>query len=158
MTHQDLLVAAGRVITLQPGEGQAIPGPEGITLKATAKETGGAIGFIEATSAPGFGPPRHIHHSHDELFYVLAGEFTFLVGDEVVHASAGSFVFVPRGTVHAPKVAGTGPGKLLSAFIPGGAERAFVEFAQLDPNHEDFEAQAQAIARTYDSEFVGPPL
>ena len=65
-------------IVLGPGEGRTIPGTDAITLKATGEETGGSIGFLEATSAPGTGPPRHIHHSCDELFYVLEGEFLFL--------------------------------------------------------------------------------
>jgi quercetin dioxygenase-like cupin family protein len=155
-------VIAPEGIILGPGEGRVIPGPEGITFKATGEETGGAIGLFEATSPPGFGPPRHIHHSSDELFYVLAGEFLFLVGERLVNASPGTFVFIPRGTVHAPKVVGPEAGRVLAGFTPGGQERAFEEFARLaaergaeavlDPD------QAQAIAARYNSEFVGPPL
>jgi mannose-6-phosphate isomerase-like protein (cupin superfamily) len=70
---------ASRGIILGPGEGRTIPGTDAMTLKATGEDTGGSIGFLEATSAPGTGPPRHIHHSCDELFYVLEGEFLFLV-------------------------------------------------------------------------------
>lgn len=149
-------------IILGPGEGRAIPGPEGLVLKASGADTGGAIGFLEATSPPGFGPPRHVHHDADELFFVLAGQFQFLVGDRQVTVSAGSFVFVPRGTVHAPKVVGTAPGKVLTAFVPGGQERAFEEFAALAAElGSDFDLagdRAQAIAAKYRSEFVGPPL
>ena len=148
------------VIVLGPGEGRVIPGSDGLTVKASGEETGGVIGFVEATSPAGFSAPRHIHHSNDELFYVLAGEFQFLVGERVVSAPPGTFVFIPRGTVHAPKVVGTEPGKVLFAFVPGGQERAFEEFARLasaqggspDP------AAVQAIAAKYDSAFVGPPL
>jgi len=49
-----------------------------MTLKATGEETAGSIGFVEATSLAGPGPPRHVHHGSDELFYVLEGEFLFL--------------------------------------------------------------------------------
>ena len=48
--------APGEGIILGSGEGRTIAG---ITLKATGEETGGSIGFIEATSPPGDGPPRH---------------------------------------------------------------------------------------------------
>jgi quercetin dioxygenase-like cupin family protein len=102
-----------------------IPGTDAITLKATSEETGGSIGFLEATSPPGTGLPRHIHHGCDELFYVLEGEFRFLVGERLVNAPPGKFVFIPRGTVHAAKVIGTEPGKVLAAYIPGGQEQAF---------------------------------
>jgi len=72
---------APRAIILGPGEGYNIPGTDAMTLKATGEQTRGSIGFLEATSSPGYGPPRHIHHSHDEMFYVLEGEFLFLVGE-----------------------------------------------------------------------------
>ncbi|MGD9890559.1 MAG: cupin domain-containing protein [Dehalococcoidia bacterium] len=150
-----------RAIVRGPGDGHVIPGPEGITLKATGDETGGSIGFFEGTTPAGFGPPRHIHHTCDELFYVLSGEFEFLLGDQVVHAGPGTFVFIPRGTVHAPKVAGTEPGRVIAAFVPGGQEQAFEEFAKLVPAREGEEPDAeelQAIAKKYDSELVGPPL
>lgn len=152
----------GRAIVLGPGEGHRIPGPEGLTVKATGQATNGSIGFLEATSAPGFGAPRHIHYDCDEVFYVLGGEFEFLLGEQVVTGRPGSFVFVPRGTVHEPRVVGPAPGRVLIAFVPGGQEAAFHEFAELagslgehpDPMDERF----RAIAAKYRSEIVGPPL
>ncbi len=120
-----------------------------MTLKATSEETNGSIGFLEATSRPGTGSSRHIHYSCDELFYVLEGQFLFLVGERQVSALPGTFVFIPRGTVHTYKVIGTEPGKVLAAYIPGGQERAFEEFGKLPRD---------VLAKKYDSEFVGPPL
>ena len=156
------LLHSSRPIVLQPGEGQAIPGPGGLTLKASADQTNGSIGFLEATSEPGFSGPVHIHHGSDELFYVLGGRFQFLVGEDVVDATAGSFVFIPRGTVHGPKVVGSEPGRVVMAFVPGGPERSFEEFAELFATQDgapDLTGdRAQAIARKYRSEFVGPPL
>jgi quercetin dioxygenase-like cupin family protein len=152
-------------IILGPGEGRPIPGTDAMTLKATSEETGGSIGFIEATSPPGYGPPRHIHRSHDELFYVLEGEFLFLVGESHVSALPGSFVFIPRGTVHAAKAIGTEPVKVLIAYIPGGLEHSFEEFAQLRTEQGEEANRSTDRGRTvaeinakYDSEFVGPPL
>jgi mannose-6-phosphate isomerase-like protein (cupin superfamily) len=156
---------ARRGIVLGPGEGRTIPGSDSITLKATGEETGGSIGFLEATSPPGTGPPRHIHHSCDELFYVLEGKFRFLVGERLVSALPGTFVFIPRGTVHAAKVIGTEPGKVLAAYIPGGLERSFEEFARLAPEQGESPDRSTSrdravaeINERYDSEFVGPPI
>ena len=152
---------APEIIVLGPGDGRVVPGPEGITLKATAEQTNGSVGFFEATSPPGFGPPRHIHHTSDEMFYILSGHFQFLAGERLIDAPAGTFVFIPRGTVHAPKVVGTEPGRLVTAFVPGGQEGAFEEFARMVAAQGDgsFDMeQAQVIARKYNSEFVGPPL
>ena len=153
--------AASGGIILGPGEGRTIPGADAMTLKATAEQTRGSIGFLEATSSPGYGPPRHIHRSHDELFYVLEGEFLFLVGERQVNAPPGSFVFIPRGTVHAVKVVGPEPGKVLIAYIPGGLEHSFEEFAQARAEQGEDADRARTVEeinQKYDSEFVGPPL
>jgi quercetin dioxygenase-like cupin family protein len=42
------------------------------------------------------GPPLHMHPSHAEGFYVLAGELTFQVGDEMRTARAGAILFCQR--------------------------------------------------------------
>jgi hypothetical protein len=64
--------------------------------------------------------------------------------------------------VHAPRVVGPGPGRVLLAFVPGGAERAFDEFAALAAElggHPDLDdPRVRAINERYDSVFVGPPL
>ena len=134
-------------------------------MKATGAETGGSIGFLEATSAPGYGPPRHVHRSSDELFYVLEGEFLFLVGEREVSAPPGTFVFVPRGTVHAAKVTGTEPGKVLTAYVPGawrGPSRSSLRRAEqaegVSRSTGPQTMTAEQINEKYDSEFVGPPL
>lgn len=162
--------ASGGLI-VGPGEGKTIPGTDAITLLATAEQTGGSIGVFEDVSSPGDGPPRHVHHGSDELFFVLEGEFLFLVGKRRESVSAGTCVFVPRGTVHAYKVVGTERGRVLSAFVPGGPEGAFEEFVRLRPEGEEVNRGVRRsrtvqqinevfaeINRKYDSEFVGPPL
>jgi len=158
--HGGAMTTAHRttVIVVGPGEGRRIPGPENLTLKAGAEHTGGAIGVLEGTTPAGFAPPPHIHHDADELFYVLGGAFRFLLGEDTVEAPAGSFVYVPRGTVHQPEVIGPEPGRVLVAFVPGGQERAFDDFAALAAAGGDLTGeQAQAIARRYHSEFVELP-
>ena len=137
-------------IVLPPGGGRTITGPEGlITLKLTDEQTRGSIGLLEATTPPGAGPPRHIHRSSDELFYVLAGQFLFLVGERLMEASPGTLVFIPRGTVHAVKVISSEPGRVLAGYVPGGPEWAFEEPGRLPKD---------VVAEKCDSEFVGPPL
>ena len=79
--------------------------------------------------------------------------------------SAGAYIFVPRGTVHAYKAVGTERGRLLMAFIPGSPERLAEEFVKLSTEGEgvnrSMEEQNKMFAEVsekYDSEFVGPPL
>ncbi len=138
-----------RGVILAPTEGRMILGREIISLKLTSEQTQGAIGVLEGTTQPGDGPPRHIHRSCDELFYVLEGEWLFLVGDRRATAQPGTLVFIPRGVVHAVKAISRQPGRVLVAYVPGGQEHAFEEFGR---------SPRDVVAAKYDSEFVGPPL
>jgi mannose-6-phosphate isomerase-like protein (cupin superfamily) len=44
--------------------------------------------------------PLHLHRNDDEAWYVLEGTLCVRVGKEIVEATAGLAVFVPRGTPH----------------------------------------------------------
>jgi mannose-6-phosphate isomerase-like protein (cupin superfamily) len=57
--------------------------------------------------------PRHVHHHDDEAWYVLEGTLRVQVGEDEVEASAGSGVFVPRGTPHSYWNPGPGPVRYL---------------------------------------------
>lgn len=47
------------------------------------------------------GAPPHTHTHEDEIYYVLEGELTFLIGEDVVTAGPGATVALPRGGLHA---------------------------------------------------------
>jgi quercetin dioxygenase-like cupin family protein len=126
-THtQNLPALADRVVPPAGGERLWIAG-DIVSIKATAADTGGAYTLLEIAAAPGGGPPPHIHVNEDETFYVLEGTFDIQIGDRIVHAGAGSYAFVPRGTVHRFQCGREGPGRLLVMFTPGGLEGFFRE-------------------------------
>jgi quercetin dioxygenase-like cupin family protein len=83
--------------SLGPGEGDArwVMG-ELDTIKATAPQTGGLFGLKESRATRGSGPPLHVHEHEDEACYVLEGEVTFLVGDDVISTSTGTWVYLKR--------------------------------------------------------------
>ncbi len=97
------------------------------TIKVTAQDTGGSLGFAEAVVPPGSGPVAHSHGNEDEAFYLLSGELEFLNGDDLQMAGPGDFVFIPRGTRHRFKNVGDTDAKMLILFTPGGHESFFVE-------------------------------
>ena len=76
--------------------------------------------------------------------------------------TGGRVAVVPRGTVHAPRVVGPEPGKLLVVFAPGGPDKVFDELAELvaelggPPDPDD--PRVTASIEKYDSASVGPPL
>ena len=110
---------------LGPGEGKVIRLP-GATMvfKALSGRASGDYIVGEFTADGGFpGPRPHVHRTHEELFYVLEGEFDFFLGDRVVRLGPGSFVNVPPGVVHDFRNPTGAPAALLNVFIPGGFER-----------------------------------
>ncbi|MBD9733868.1 cupin domain-containing protein [Streptomyces sp. H28] len=97
------------------------------TIKATADDTDGALGFATAVVPPGGGPVAHAHDDAEEAFYLLDGELEFLLGARTFTVTGGDFVFVPRNTRHRFKNVGDRDATFLFMFTPGGQERFFID-------------------------------
>src|SRR6266852_1375106 len=144
-------------IVLPPGGGTVLHVLGNLwMLKAGREDTGGSIAVLEATFQPKTGAPAHLHHQHEETFYVLEGEFLFRLGTQTVKATAGTFVFVPRDVPHAFENVGNQPGRILGMLTPGGYEQFFEELAHLPPGPPDPE-KFQEIFEKYDQETVELP-
>ena len=99
-----------------------------MTHKVTAEQTGGAYSLFEVMSRPeGGGPPPHVQHREDESFYVLEGEYEFLVEGHTINAGAGSLIYVPKGNLHAHNNVGEDIGRMLVIQTPGGLHEQFFE-------------------------------
>lgn len=114
-----------------------------------------AIGIIENTVPAGWeGPPLH-HHDFDEAFYVLDGELTFQLGDELTTAGPGMLVFAPRGSHHTLANLSTAAARYLLVCTPGGFERRFdrlaAERAGVPPTPESLKPYAEVV-------MVGPRI
>jgi quercetin dioxygenase-like cupin family protein len=95
-----------------------------ITFKTNGESD--KLSFFEGIFAPGGGVPPNIHHQQEEAFYVLEGTFSYRIGDNTMTCGPGSFVLVPRGTLHAFQNIGADTGKvLLTNNLPGAHERFF---------------------------------
>ena len=92
-------------------------------------ETRSELSAIELTVRPGWpGPPLH-HHGFDETFYVLEGELTFQLRDELLTAGPGTIVFAPRDVPHTLANQTDAPARYLLVCTPGGFERYFDRIA-----------------------------
>lgn len=92
------------------------------SFKATGEETSGKYALVEMTANPGSGTPPHIHHAEDEMFYVLKGELTLWLDQEKSVADPGTFVAVPKGTVHRWSNESQSPATVLVFLVPAGFE------------------------------------
>src|SRR5947199_4597702 len=110
-------------VVVLPGQGPVwnmSPGRSAV-LKLLGGATGGSIMMFEETVPGGTKSTFHLHHDSDEVAYVLSGEVTFKIGDEVTVGSAGSCAFMPRGVPHAWKNSGAETGRVLFLYTPAKA-------------------------------------
>jgi len=132
-----------------------------MTLLATGDSTGGSLVLLENLTAPGGGPPPHVHTREDEFWYVLEGSFEIRVGDEVHALGPGGFAYAPRGTVHNFRNTGDRPARVLVGFTPGGMEGFFrdsgrpaIDDGPAPPVDDDEIARTLAAAPKYGVEAV----
>ena len=92
---------------------------------ASGEDTGGQYTLLEQICPKGSGPSPH-YHDQDEWFYILEGEITFLEDGVQMVQGAGSFVSVPRGTVHSFRV-DTATSRILNGYSPAGFEAMILE-------------------------------
>ena len=135
-----------------------------ITFKLVGKDTGGQFAVAEDETPPGGGPPPHIHRREDELFYVLEGEYEFLIGDETIRAGAGSVVYGPRNVTHTFRNPGPDPAKMVAFVTPPGLEHFLSEVGapaiegSTAPSFGKAEIERMlAVAPEYDIEIKAPP-
>lgn len=88
-------------IVLGPGQGRSYPmGRIGAIFKADGDETAGGYSISEWWLEPHTQGPGPHAHPEDDVFFVLEGTMSVLVGETWHHAEKGSFVLVPGGTTH----------------------------------------------------------
>ncbi len=156
--------AATRTFAHEPGEGEARWWFGGLaTIKATKEQTGGHYTLVEVLEPEGEGP-LHVHYREDEGFWVLEGQLTFEVGEEIIKAGPGSFVFGPKDVPHRFTVE-SGPARLLFILSPAGfeefvyatsepaKERALPPAPESPPSEAEME-QLRALARQYGGELL----
>jgi quercetin dioxygenase-like cupin family protein len=103
---------------VRPDEGATVAG---LTMvhKVEAGLLEGGLQVMEGLIAPQRIIPPHTHSREDECSYILAGELMFLVGDETLTASTGSYVIKPRGVPHAFWNISQEPARVMEIHVPG---------------------------------------
>ena len=109
---------------LRPGEGRFCPmGRISALFKADDAETDGRYSISEWwLDANTRGPGAH-SHEEDDVFFVIEGTMSFLIGDTWVDAPAGSFVLAPGGVRHDFENRSDARAGVLNLSIPGGFEQ-----------------------------------
>jgi hypothetical protein len=80
-----------------------------IAILTSLSDTNGVVGAVEVAGPGGAVPPLHVHHREHEAFYVLQGEYSAFIGDDVITASPGTWVWGPRDVPHGTASSSSGP-------------------------------------------------
>lgn len=149
-----------RVRIVEPGAAHSVPFLDGAVMSfmASGADTDELVSFWEFTlPVEGQGPPPHVHHSHDELFYVVDGALTVHTGADDIAVGKGSLVIVPRGAQHTFSNGGSTPMRMVGTFSPARFEHYFDELAEELNKHSGQRPDPSVIAALYakyDSELV----
>jgi quercetin dioxygenase-like cupin family protein len=96
-----------------------------VAVKVPSAWTEKRLILAVTTAAPAGGPPPHAHTNEDEAFFVLDGEVEFVLGDTIVPAPVGTFVWAPRNVVHQFRNIGARPARMLTFVTPASLEDFF---------------------------------
>lgn len=114
-----------------PAENKGVTmGGQPMVFLVTGKDTKHTSMF-DWTIPAGFATGRHVHRVQEETFYMLEGECEWHVGDQVVRAIPGTYLFIPPGVPHNITNVSQKPARVLMTVSPPGHERYFEELAKL---------------------------
>jgi mannose-6-phosphate isomerase-like protein (cupin superfamily) len=120
-----------------------------------SEQSANRVSVSESTMPAGApGPPLHTH-LFDEAFYVLEGELTVQVADELTDLGAGELGFARGGIPHTLANRGETPTRFLIICTPAGFER---EFARRAAAQTGIEAPAWARQEIPKVVIVGPRI
>jgi quercetin dioxygenase-like cupin family protein len=132
--------------TVEPGGARArvveeVPGRIKVLLRGG--DSAGTVAVMDnAVPAGTAGPPLH-HHDFDEAFYILDGELTFQLGEEVFTRGAGELAFARRGAHHTFANPSDADARMVLICTPAGFDRYFQSIAAraagVDPPPEALE-------------------
>ena len=117
--------------TLRPADHEPdVTYPSGNTVHylATGASTAGKFGLYrwEMGPKPGGAEP-HFHKTISESFFLLSGTVRLFNGQKWIDGTAGNFLFVPEGGIHAFRNESGLPASMLILFAPGAPREDYFE-------------------------------
>jgi mannose-6-phosphate isomerase-like protein (cupin superfamily) len=124
------------VLILGPGEGRGYPmGRISAMFKADGPETANRYSISEWWLEAHTQVSGAHSHPEDDVFFVIEGTMSFLVGGEWIDAPKGSFVLVPGGLTHDFENRSSTRAGALNFSAPGNFEQHMPGIAQWFAEH-----------------------
>jgi mannose-6-phosphate isomerase-like protein (cupin superfamily) len=131
--NEEIITVPATSIAIAPDSIDRIDlGGIGVAWKIPGAATGERFSVVHHPLAPrALAAPLHRHTREDEYSYVLDGTLGALLGDEVLMAGPGTWVFKPRDQWHTFWNGGDTPCEIIEIISPAGFEQFFRELAAL---------------------------
>lgn len=120
-----------RAVIRRPGEAAGVTMAGEPMLFLVTGENTRHTSMFDWTVPVGFSTGLHVHRVQEETFYVIEGECRWQIGEEVVQAGPGTYVFIPPGVPHNIANASDKPARMIMTVSPPGHEHYFEELARL---------------------------
>ncbi len=127
-----------------------------IRYLATGASTNGRYGLYRWEMRPHTSGARaHFHKTTSESFFILSGTVRMFDGERWIDATAGDFLYVPEGGVHAFHNKSGEPASMLLLFAPGGPREAYFEaLAEIAAGRQLSDEEWRDLHLRHDSYFV----
>ncbi|TVP41575.1 cupin domain-containing protein [Candidatus Nitrosocosmicus arcticus] len=66
------------------------------TIKVLTSETNGHYTVLDVIHPPNIGPAIHVHPKGSETFYIIEGDYEFILDGRVVTGKAGDVIFIQK--------------------------------------------------------------
>jgi quercetin dioxygenase-like cupin family protein len=100
-----------------------------MTIKVLTSETNDEYTIIDAVHPPNVGPALHMHPKGPEIFYIIDGDYEFVLDNNFIKAKTGDVISIPKGTPHRFIVGNTGGRVLITS--PPRLEHYFFKVSEL---------------------------
>jgi quercetin dioxygenase-like cupin family protein len=112
-----------------------------VTVRVSHTEGKDGLSVLEHRAPFGDSPPMHLHHTEDEIFHLLEGEFRFRVGQKEQRYGAGTVLLAPKGVPHTYRIESPKGGRWVTVTA-----------------HTDFERFVRAMGRPAERQALPPPV
>lgn len=100
-----------------------------MTIKVLTSESNDRYTIIDAVHPPNVGPALHMHPKGPEIFYILEGDYEFVLDNNFIKAKIGDVVSIPKGVPHRFVVGNTRGRVLITS--PPTLEHYFFKVSEL---------------------------
>lgn len=104
-------------------------------FKANGQESAGKYSISEWWLEPHIKGPGALSHDEDDIFFVIEGTMSFLIGDVWKAAPRGTFVLAPAGTTHDFENRGAVRSGVLNISVPGNFEASMPQIVSWFEQH-----------------------